>query len=64
MPPETFEDMPGDLVVFRRGLQVDQDVIEVNSYHSFHDEVSEYVIHHHLEGGWAVGKSKKTSPRA
>jgi len=56
---ETFEDMPGDLMVFRKCLQVDQDVIEVDTYHSFHDEILEYVIHHHLEGGWAVGESKE-----
>ena len=59
MLSETFKDMLGDLMVFREGLGVDQDVIKVNAYHSFHDEVLEYVIHHSLEGGWAVGESEK-----
>ena len=51
--------MLGNLAVFGKGLRVDQDVIEVDTHPSFHDEVSEYVIHHRLEGGWAIGKSEK-----
>jgi len=45
--------------VFGKGLQVDQNVIKVNTYHSFHDEVLEYVIHHRLEGSWAIGGSEE-----
>jgi len=37
----------------------DQNVIKVDTYHSFHDEVLEYVIHHCLEGSWAIGESKE-----
>ena len=33
--------MPCYTSVFSEGLQVDQDVIEVDAYEAFHDEVSE-----------------------
>ena len=40
-------------------LGEDQDVIQVHTDHSFHDEVMEDVIHHCLEGGWTVGESEE-----
>ena len=59
MPLKVFEDVPGDLMMFRKGLRVDQDVIEVDTHPSFHDEISEYIVHHCLEGGWTVGESEE-----
>ena len=44
-------------------LQVDQDVINVYANDSFHDEVLENVIHHHLEHSWTVGKAKEHHQR-
>jgi hypothetical protein len=45
--------------VFHQCLGEDEDVIQVHTDHSFHDEVSENVIHHGLEGGRAVHESKE-----
>ena len=56
---EVFKDMPSNLMMFQEGLRVDQDVVKVDAYLSFHDEVLEYIIHHCLEGGRTVGESKE-----
>ena len=40
-----------------------QDVVEVYHYHSFHYKFMENVVHHGLEGGGAVGQSKKHHKR-
>ena len=40
-------------------LGKDQDVIQVDYHNAFCYEVLEDVIHHGLEGSWAVGHSKK-----
>ena len=45
--------------VLCQGLGEDQDVIQVHADHSFHDGVTEDVIHHCLEGGWTVSESKE-----
>src|SRR5882724_7341998 len=36
-----------------------EDVIHVDDYNSFVDELSEDVIHHHLECRWAVSETKE-----
>jgi hypothetical protein len=41
------------------GLCEDEDVVEVNTDDSFHDEVLEDVVHHSLEGGGRISESKK-----
>jgi hypothetical protein len=38
---------------------VDKDVVHINCYISFIDEVTEYVVHHGLEGGRGVGESEE-----
>jgi len=53
-----FQDMPRYCSVLNKGLRVDQNVIKVDAYQAFHDEVSENVIHHGLEGGRAIGETK------
>jgi len=45
--------------VFSDTLREDEDVIKVYTYSPFHDEVPEYVIHHGLEGGWAVCETEE-----
>ena len=40
-------------------LGVYQDVNHVNCQVALVDEILEDIIHHHLEGGWTVGKTKK-----
>jgi len=33
----------------------DEDVVQLDYYNPFHNEVPEDVAHHCLEGGWAIG---------
>ena len=40
-------------------LGVYQDVIQVNSYVTLINEIFEDVVHHRLEGSWAVGEAKE-----
>jgi len=37
-----------------------EDVIHVDDYNSFINELSEDVIHHHLERRWAVSEDQRT----
>ena len=37
----------------------DQDVVQVDHHDTFHYEVPEDVVHHGLEGGWAVSHAKE-----
>ena len=37
----------------------DQNVVQIDHYNVFYYKVSEDVIHHGLEGGWAVSHSKE-----
>ena len=37
----------------------DQDVVQIDYHNVFHYEVSEDIVHHGLEDGWAVGYSKE-----
>jgi hypothetical protein len=46
---KSFEDQSGDASMFLDGLCEDENVIEVNTDDSFHDEVLEDVVHHSLE---------------
>ena len=56
---QVLEDPVNYALVFSDGLREDEDVIKVYTYSPFHDEVPEYVIHHGLEGGWAVCETKE-----
>ena len=38
---------------------MDENVVDVYADDPFHDEVLEYIVHHRLEHGRAVGKSKE-----
>ena len=49
-----LEYIADDSSVVGEVLRKDEDVIEVHIYRPFHDKVPEYVVHHSLEGGWAV----------
>ncbi|KAG5349176.1 hypothetical protein C0989_005448 [Termitomyces sp. Mn162] len=46
---EAFQDKASDLMVFLQHFGIDEDVIKV----------LEYVVHHGLEGGGAIGESKE-----
>src|SRR5882762_7360860 len=45
-------------MLFNR-LGVYQDVVQVDYYYPFHNELVEDVVHHGLEGGWAVSQTEK-----
>jgi len=51
MLAQALEDPVNYVPVFGNTLREDEDVVKVYTYSPFHDEVSEYVIHHGLEGG-------------
>jgi len=40
-------------------LGKDQDVVQIDHYNAFHYEVLEDIIHHGLEGSWAVSHSEE-----
>jgi hypothetical protein len=44
--------------VFLKRVGEDQDVIEIYRDDAFGDQVLEYLIHHHLEGGLTVGEAE------
>jgi len=56
---KTFQDMPCYCSVLSKGLQVDQNVIEVDAYQAFHDKVSENIIHHGLEGSQEICETEE-----
>jgi hypothetical protein len=45
-------------VVFLRHVGEDQNVIEIYRDNAFGDQVLEYLIHHHLEGGRTIGEAE------
>ena len=56
---EYVQDLGHDLpMVFDCG-SVYQDIVCIDHHISFINEVLEDVIHHGLEGGWAVGEAKE-----
>jgi hypothetical protein len=44
--------------VFFRRVGEDQDVIEIDGYDTFGDQVLEYLVHHCLEGGQTIGEAE------
>jgi hypothetical protein len=60
---KSFEEQSGDMSMFLDGLREDENVIEVNTDDSFHDEVLEDVVHHSLEGGGRISESEKHHQR-
>ena len=45
--------------MFSNSFHEDQNVIKVHTYNTFSNKILEDVIHHHLEGRWGIGQSKK-----
>ncbi|KAG5718648.1 hypothetical protein E4T56_gene16671 [Termitomyces sp. T112] len=60
---EMFQDEAGGVAVFFQHFGVDENVVEIYTHYTFHNEVLEDVVHHHLEGGQAVGESKEHNKR-
>jgi hypothetical protein len=44
--------------VFFKRVGKDQDVVEVDGDSAFSDQVQEDLVHHGLEGRWAIGEAK------
>ena len=42
-----------------KGFRENEDVIQIHHHYSFHNEFSENVIHHGLEGGGAVSEAEE-----
>ncbi|KAG5349449.1 hypothetical protein C0989_003875 [Termitomyces sp. Mn162] len=59
VPVEVFQNEMSDSIVFLQHFGVDKDVVEVHAYYTLCNEVPEDVVHHGLEGGWAVGEIKE-----
>ena len=59
MLTQALKDLENYAPVFSDGLREDEDVVKVYTYSPFHDKVPEYVIHHGLEGGWAVCETEE-----
>ena len=45
--------------MFLDGLCIDKDIIEIYTDNAFVDQISENVVHHHLECGGTVSEPKK-----
>ena len=56
---EYVQDSGHDLPMVFNCAGVYQDIIHIDCHVPFIDEVLEDVIHHGLEGGWAVGEAKE-----
>ncbi|KAG5328927.1 hypothetical protein C0989_010280, partial [Termitomyces sp. Mn162] len=56
---EVFQNEMSDPMMFLQCFGVDENVVEVHAYHTLYNEVPEDVVHHGLEGGWAVGETKE-----
>jgi hypothetical protein len=44
--------------VFLQCVGENENVIEIYGGDTFGDQVLEYLIHHHLEGGWTIGEAE------
>jgi hypothetical protein len=44
--------------VFFHRVGEDQDVVEIDGDDAFSDQVLEYLIHYHLEGGRTIGEAE------
>ena len=55
---EALHDKSGYPSVFREVLCEDQDVVEVYGDNAFSDEIFEYLVHHRLESGQAIGETE------
>ncbi|KAG6899636.1 hypothetical protein C0993_008449 [Termitomyces sp. T159_Od127] len=56
---EVFQDNVCDLAVLLKRFDVDEDVVKVYAHYTLYNEVLKDVVHHCLEGGWAIGESKE-----
>ncbi|KAG5349515.1 hypothetical protein C0989_003337 [Termitomyces sp. Mn162] len=56
---EAFQDETSDPMVLLQHFGVNEDVVEVHAYYTLCNEVSEDVVYHSLESGWAVGETKE-----
>ena len=59
MLTKSFEYKSGDSAMFFEAFHEDENVIQVDTYHTLHDQVLEDVVYHHLEGQRGVDQSKE-----
>ena len=56
---EYIQDSGHDLPMVFDRVGVYQDIVHIDHHVPFIDEVLENVVHHGLEGGWAVGEAEE-----
>ncbi|KAG5336712.1 hypothetical protein C0989_012024 [Termitomyces sp. Mn162] len=56
---EAFQNKASDLTVFLQHFDIDENGIKVHTHYALCYEVPEDVVHHSLEGGRAISKSKE-----
>ncbi|KDQ30026.1 hypothetical protein PLEOSDRAFT_1027867, partial [Pleurotus ostreatus PC15] len=59
VPLEDLQDTPEDPAMLFARLGVDQNVIQIDNDHTFRNELPEEVVHHGLEGRWAIRQSEE-----
>jgi hypothetical protein len=52
---QSFQYHAGYPPVFLNGFGKDEDVVQINADYSFQNEILKDVVHHCLEGSWAIG---------
>jgi hypothetical protein len=60
---ELFQHQVWHSVMLFHSFCEDQDVVQVHTDHTFCDEILEDIIHHGLEGGWAVSETEEHHQR-
>ena len=56
---EKFHDSADNFSMFLQCLSEHEDVVQIDHYYTFGNEVFKDPIHHSLEGGWTIGQAKE-----
>ena len=56
---QDLQDLSGDFSMFIDSFHEDEDVVQVDHDYTFCNELFKDVIHHHLEGSWAVCETEE-----
>ena len=56
---QDLQDSSGDFSMFIDSFREDEDVVQVDHNYTFCNELFKDVVHHHLEGSWAVCETEE-----
>ena len=59
MESKEIQDLTNNFPVLFQCSSEDKDIIQVDHYNAFCDQLLEDAIHHCLEGGWSIGQPKE-----